>query len=155
MNEVKLLFFSKKHTEKLLAFVLPPEQEQFTALPNQKLEQIEGQFRVVIVSEDRPVGFFLLNSTERVKEFTDHADAMILTSLSINYVEQGKGFAKEAMGLLPVFLRREFPECKEICLAVNQKNLAAQQLYTKVGFVDTGKTIMGPVGEQRVLRLTL
>ena len=147
--------FSSEYIGELNSFELPEEQAQFTALPSNILEEIEGQHRIVILDEDEPVGFFLLHQTERVKEYSDKANAMLLTALSVNYAKQGKGYAKQAMFLLRDFVKSEFPDCDEIVLAVNHKNIPAQRLYAAVNFTDTGRRKNGPIGEQFILNLLL
>lgn len=154
-NMPALKHYAEEHSAALHAFQLPKEKALFTTLPKEFNEAIEGQYRIVIVNGNEPVGFFILHATERVAEYTDQAQAMLFTSLSINQVEQGKGYAKQAMLLLKQFMESEFPYCREIVLAVNQKNIAAQQLYEKVGFQDTGKRKQGPIGEQRIMHLLL
>ena len=59
------------------------------------------------------------------------------------------------MSLLGEFAAEEFPNCNEIVLAVNHKNIAAQKLYLKVGFRDTGIRKMGKIGEQYIMNLIL
>ncbi|EJL46326.1 GNAT family N-acetyltransferase [Brevibacillus agri] len=152
---VKLTHYSPAHLPALRSFELPEEQGQFTSLPVETLAVTEGQYPIVIVSEKEPVGFFLLHSTERVKEYSANPDAMLLTSFSINHAQQGKGYAKQGMLLLPAFIRTEFPACTEIVLAVNHKNIPAQRLYVAAGFADTGRRRMGPLGEQFVFCLPL
>lgn len=151
---VELKHYCDNHAEVLLSFTLPKEQEQFTSLPGAVMEITEGQHRIVIVSDDEPVGFFLLHSTDRVKEYSENPSAMLLTSFSVNHAKQGNGFAKQGMLLLGNFLKAEFPTCDEIVLAVNHKNIPAQKLYAKVGFTDTGRRRMGPNGEQFIYSLT-
>lgn len=154
-NSVTLEHFFINHLDSLNAFELPEGQEQFTALPNTILEVTEGQHRIVILSNDEPVGFFLLHMTERVKEYSDNPKAVLLTALSVNHANQGKGYAKQGMLLLSDFVRSEFPNYDEIVLVVNHKNIPAQQLYLKVGFKDTGKRKNGPIGEQFLMNLSL
>ncbi|MFF2501741.1 GNAT family N-acetyltransferase [Peribacillus sp. NPDC058075] len=155
VDYVELKHFSNEYLDVLNSFELPEEQVQFTALPNKILEATEGQHRIVILSENEPVGFFLLHSTERVKEYSDKSKAMLLTALSVNHAKQGKGYAKQGMLLLSDFVKSEFPNCDEIVLVVNHKNLPAQQLYLKVGFQDTGKRKIGPIGEQFIMNLSV
>ncbi|MGG1660316.1 GNAT family N-acetyltransferase [Brevibacillus sp. NRS-1366] len=157
MNEaasVALTHFSQNHVAVLRTFELPDEQSQFTSLPHRVWEVTEGQHPIVITSECEPVGFFLLHATDRVKEYSPNK-AMLLTSFSINHAKQGKGFAKQGMLLLREFVKTEFPTCDEIVLAVNHKNIPAQRLYERVGFVDTGRRKMGPKGEQYIMSLPL
>ncbi|GEL78510.1 GNAT family N-acetyltransferase [Tenuibacillus multivorans] len=152
---ITLEHFSNKHLDALTSFKLPEDQKQFTALPDQYKEVEDGQHRIVILNKTKPVGFFLLHATARVKDYSDNPSAMLLTSLSINHAEQGKGYAKKAMFLLKEFVVSEFPDCDEIVLAVNHKNISAQQLYLKVGFQDTGRRKVGPIGEQFIMNLML
>lgn len=150
---VELKHFSQNHVAVLRTFELPDEQEQFTSLPLAVLDVAEGQHRIVITYEEEPVGFFILHNTERVKEYSQNSQAMLLTSFSINHAKQGRGYAKQGMLLLQDFVKAEFPDCDEIVLAVNHKNIPAQRLYEKVGFVDTGRRKMGPKGEQFIFSL--
>ena len=154
MEDLKLVHYAEEYRKVLLDFYLPKGQEQFTALPQHLIDTVkEGQYPIVILHKQEPVGFFLLHSTQRVKDYTDHAHAMLLTALSVDQKQQGKGYAKQGMLLLKEFLRKEFPGCREIVLAVNHRNVAAQRLYEKVGFHDTGRRKIGPIGEQWIMAL--
>ncbi|MBO8173308.1 MAG: GNAT family N-acetyltransferase [Bacillaceae bacterium] len=157
--EVELKRYEKKYFKILKNFTLPAEQEQFTALPiellRENLEEKHDQHGIVILSDHEPVGFFVLHSSDRVKEYTDNPNAMLLAALSINYSQQGKGFAQKGMKQLKSFIKKEFPACNEVVLAVNHKNIPAQQLYKKVGFKDTGRRKIGKIGEQLILSLTV
>lgn len=149
---VELQRYRQEFHKLLMEFELPKEQAQFTGFPTDMLDKVtNGQYPIVILSDIEPVGFFLLHSTERVKEYTENSNAMLLTALSINHSKQGKGFAKKAMSQLKDFISQEFPECNEIILAVNHKNVSAQNLYGKVGFNDTGRRKAGKIGEQLIL----
>lgn len=152
-NCINLSHFSTEHVDILNSFELPEGQEQFTSLPNKFKGSVEGEYRIVILAGDVPVGFFLLSTTKQVKEYSTNPSAMLLTSFSINYTEQGKGYAKQAMILLENLIATEFPHCNEIVLAVNHKNTSAQRLYRKGGFHDTGKKKNGPIGEQLIMSL--
>ena len=152
---VALRHYSSEYQPALNAFLLPPEQAQFTSHPNQYVNVTEGQYRIVVLNDDEPVGFFLLHATESVKEYSDHQHAMLLTAFSINQKHQGKGFAKRSLNLLRDFIATEFPDCHEIVLAVNHKNIPAQKLYGKVGFKHTGRLKSGPIGEQSIMYLAL
>ncbi|MFI8491655.1 GNAT family N-acetyltransferase [Peribacillus butanolivorans] len=155
VNFIELKHFSDEYSEKLNHFELPEEQGLFTALPNNFTEVTKGQHRIVILSDYEPVGFFLLHSTDRVNEYSTNPNAMLLTALSVDHAKQGKGYAKQGMLLLAEFVKSEFPNCDEIVLAVNHKNIPAQKLYIKVGFQDTGMRRVGMIGEQYIMKLTI
>ncbi|MFS0785556.1 GNAT family N-acetyltransferase [Shouchella sp. 1P09AA] len=150
---INLVPYHSKYDAALQAFQLPPEQIQFSALPNTYLRTIEpGQHRIVITdATDQPVGFFLLHETERVQEYSSNPQAMLLTTLTVNQCEQGKGYANQAMDLVSTYIQTHFPDKNEMVLAVNKKNIPAQNLYTKSGFFDTGERRVGRIGEQMVM----
>ncbi|MGG2055149.1 GNAT family N-acetyltransferase [Lysinibacillus pakistanensis] len=153
INTLELVHFSKDYVDVLHDFDLPDEQSQFTALPKDISIEMVGQYPIIILSDNIPVGFFVLHSTERVKEYSSNPNAMLLTAFSIDHKQQGKGYAKKGMLALSNFIKREFKECDEVVLVVNHKNIPAQNLYLKVGFVDHGERKMGPIGEQIVMNL--
>lgn len=103
MKTVELVHFSKEYETQLHSFELPEEQERFTALPKKITEIADGQYRIVILSENEPVGFFLLHATDRVKDYSENPRAMLLTAFSINHAHQGKGYANQGMSLLREF----------------------------------------------------
>ncbi|MGY3186208.1 GNAT family N-acetyltransferase [Lysinibacillus sp. TE18511] len=152
LKRVELKHFSSEYMKELNSFVLTEEQKQFSALPSKFEEINEGQYRVVILSDNTPVGFFLLNSNERVKKYSNNLNALLLTALSINHTEQGKGYAKQGMTLLVEFVKTEFPNYDEIVLVVDNDNIPAQKLYLKVGFEDTNERLIGRIGEEIIMR---
>ena len=153
INTIELVHFSEDYVDVLHDFDLPEEQSQFTALPKEISIEMVGQYPIVILSDNVPVGFFVLHATVRVKEYSSNPNAMLLTALSIDHKQQGNGYAKKGMLALSDFIKREFKECHEVVLVVNHKNIPAQNLYLKVGFVDHGERRMGPIGEQIVMNL--
>lgn len=156
LNGIDIQFFKSEYIEPLQSFALPEEQEQFTALPTEEMLEITHERHpIIILNENVPVGFFLLHSSARVKEYTDNPQAMLLTALSINHIQQGNGYAQKGMELLKGFVNQEFPECNEIVLAVNKRNIPAQRLYAKVGYKDTGRRKIGKIGEQMILSFSV
>ncbi|AJD89836.1 acetyltransferase [Jeotgalibacillus malaysiensis] len=156
MSRVRLEHYSDVYQKDLTNFLLPKEQEQFTTHPADQLARLTGdQTPVVVTTDQKAVGFFIMEQSERLKHYTENESAYLLASLSITKSHQGKGYARQAMELLPEWVGKEFPGCNEIVLSVNLKNDAAFRLYERTGFEDTGRRIIGPVGEQRVMSLKL
>ncbi|MCY9549838.1 hypothetical protein [Lysinibacillus xylanilyticus] len=62
-------------------FELPDEQSQFTALPKDISIDMVGQYPIVILSDNIPVGFFVLHATERVKEYSNNPKLFQLLNL--------------------------------------------------------------------------
>ncbi|WP_394218770.1 GNAT family N-acetyltransferase [Halobacillus trueperi] len=124
-------------------------------MPSHALDQsMNGVYRVVILESSRPVGFFLLNQTERVYNYTENPSALLLTAFSINHMDHGKVFAERAMRMVKGFAEYEFPHVNEIVHTVNHNNIPAPKLYSKCGFLDTGLRREGRIGEQIVMSLS-
>lgn len=153
-NRSQLRFYTEDDFEAFQRFELPSEQVAFTALPGEALEaaaQDPNRYPVVIQSlEGETVGFFVLHLNAELTSLVDNPRAILLRALSIDFRQQGQGYAKAAMLQLPAFVGKHFPEVDEIVLAVNARNLAAQRLYLQAGFEDRGLTRMGPMGMQHI-----
>jgi RimJ/RimL family protein N-acetyltransferase len=96
-----------------------------------------------------------LHVGESLKSFTNNKQAILLRAFSIDNKSQGKGFAKQAMSLLPRFVIQHFKEINEIVLAVNMKNEVVKKLYIGAGFVNKGIKIEGSIGMQHILHYDL
>jgi RimJ/RimL family protein N-acetyltransferase len=158
MAIVQLTFYKPEHKSVLEAFSLPEEQEQFTGMPIKVLElAVEDKHRypVVILAQFKPVGFFVLYNGEDLESYTSNRHSLLLRAFSINYADQGNGYAKQALLQLEDFVNANFPLIEEIVLAVNEQNVPAQKLYLKCGFHDTGRRKSGPIGPQHILNSTI
>lgn len=155
MTNVTLDYYQIKYLPALTVYKLPKEQAKFTALPANMLHSSETKSPVVILADDEVVGFFILHIGEIIKNYTDIPTALLLTSFSIDYRKQRKGFARLGLLALNDFVKKYNPGITDVVLSVNKKNKPARRLYEQVGFVDTGKRIEGVIGEQLVLRKKL
>jgi len=154
-SKVELKFFRPEYEKALFEeYQVSPEQEKYTALPVRAIQlcrEDRDRHPIVILAAKKPVGFFVLHRGDRIRSITESPRAMLVRSLSINLSEQGKGYGKEAMRLLPKFVSDYFPDMNEIVLVVNQHQEGTLQLYTEAGFEDRGHRKTGPVGEQVLL----
>ncbi|MES5893899.1 MULTISPECIES: GNAT family N-acetyltransferase [Bacillus cereus group] len=158
-GEIQLVPYKEQYKERIESFSLPSEQVRFTANPGELLEKAKNDRtkNVVVILDFSgvPVGVFALQTGDRVQEFTENKDAILLTSFSINHNKQRKGYAKKSLALLQDFVKYYYPIKNEVILAVNEKNIPAQKLYGKVGFQDKGYRRMGPIGQQLILHLPI
>ena len=162
---VTLRAFEPAHKEALCNYTLPEAQRDFTALPALVFERIAarnqaGDFLampVTILFQGAPVGFFVLDSGSDKFVYSDNPQSLLLRSLSVDERQQGQGIGTMAMRLLPDFVKENYPidSITEIALGVNVNNVAAYNLYLKVGCKDEGKQIEGPHGMQYVLTLQI
>ena len=157
-NIVALDFYSSKYKSILEHYFLLEEQVNFTSLPLDAIKQCEqddDRHPIVILYNHELAGFFVLHGWEGVKEFSTNKEAILLRAYSVNHAYQGKGIAKNSLKLLPAFVKENFPDKKEIILAVNINNKIAQQVYRKCGFKDKGIRAMGRNGELLIYHLAL
>lgn len=155
-SEVKLETFQTNHLEYLEAYNLTESQLKFTAHPRDALKTCEtdkGRLPVVILSNGVPAGFFVLYQGEEIPTYTSNPNALLLRAYSVALPFQGRGIAQRSLELLPDFVRRNFPQVNEIVLAVNVRNEGAQRVYLRAGFEDSGRRVVGRMGEQYVYAL--
>ncbi len=153
MNQnINLVFYENKYDEELEKFELESTQEQFTAYPKEILETLSDLERhyILIVQEERVVGYFVLHENKGPLEIGSHDKALLIRALAISKNEQGRGYALSAMKLLPDFSKKYFSGIEELVLIVNHANIPAQNLYKKAGFTDTGIRRNGKHGLQFV-----
>lgn len=136
------------------------EQMQFTVLPKDWLDDERADaYKVVILDDDlhQVVEFFVLDIGQDKYRCTDNPNAVLLRSMSINPVFQGKGYAKRALEFnrLKNFCQSRTALCDEIVLGVNHANVSAQRLYEKIGFIRQARTVMGQKGKQGVYCLKI
>lgn len=160
---VELTLYRPEYLADLTQFHLPEEQLQFTALPVDSLEEAltdPQRYPIVIMAERKVVGFFVLYTGQGILDYDDYTDTpfaevMLIRALLIDSRHQGKGYARQAMELLPAWVRYHFPFIHELLLAVNERNLAAQHTYTVAGFQDLGHRPIGLAGPQRIMHYFL
>lgn len=152
---ITLEYRKDAHQSILDTFTLPTDQEKYTTLPKDMDDPLPKGVYPIVVVESKPVGMFLLHDNERIASYTTESLALLFSAFAINYEDQGNGYAKAALQELPKFVRQQFPHIREVVLSVNLKNEAAFTLYTTNGWVDTGRRIGGPIGEQRILSLSI
>ncbi|KJV10791.1 hypothetical protein VZ95_02645 [Elstera litoralis] len=156
---IELRAYQPAHLPTLLTLTLPEDQQVFTSTPVQVLARITGDPNrkpVTILDGETPIGLFLLCVGEHRDKYLPEPDpaAVALTALSIDPARQGQGVGFTAMGLLPGFVRENYPAAQRLILAVNQRNHTALRLYARAGFV-ISHTRDGPAGPQWVMECAL
>ena len=151
---MKLYFYNHAFTELIENYTLTDEQLRFTGTPKDAIDLSNAEhnrYSVLAVKNEQLVTFFSLHKGEGVKPFSPNDNAILIRSFSTDFHQQGKGYGKNALMLLPEFVRSNFNDIDEIVLAVNVKNDKAQALYNKCGYIDEGVREMGRSGELIVM----
>ena len=134
------------------SYQLVESQLQFTGHAKECVKLASNTRTPVLALVDgKLVTYFDLHREEGVGPYSSNPNAILVRAFSTDVREQGKGYAKQALTMLPWFVKQHFPHIDEIVLAVNVGNEAAQALYEKVGFIDYGERRQGPKGELIVM----
>ncbi|MCT4011527.1 GNAT family N-acetyltransferase [Elizabethkingia anophelis] len=152
--------YNDEHYEALTSYILDETQSQFSLVPREILDNSEimenkGRFQYTILHESNVVGFFSLDFSADLQNYSDSANAVLLRALSMNPEFQGKGIAKSAMIMLPDFVKKHFPEVEKIVFGVNATNENAYKLYLKTGYLDSVKIYEGVKGPQHIMLMKL
>lgn len=121
---------------------LRPKRSQYAFLPREVVLHslarcyVEGEKRgkhipFLILHEDKPVGAFL---------FRNYGTGTNLTSFFIDRKYQGRGLGRLAVQSYIEWVKENFPNAREIELAVGAENTAARKLYESFCFEYTGET---------------
>ncbi|WP_342511991.1 GNAT family N-acetyltransferase [Sporosarcina sp. FSL K6-1522] len=155
---MELHFYQQEFEKGVAMYTLTAEQLRFTGAPEVAITLAQtdsSRYPIVAIADEQLVTFFCLHKGEGIKTFSANEHAILLRSFSTDFHQQGKGYAKRALAHLPAFIKEHFSDITEIVLAVNVRNEAAQALYRKCGYLDTGRRTMGEKGELIVMRYDL
>jgi len=158
LEAICLKFYCAAYLPQLKKYHLSISHREFTGMPLQSIEicsKDKNRHPVIIDYHGSAIGYFVLHSGSGVEDYSTNDFALLLRTYSIDSRYQGMGIAKQSMKLLPAFVKQHFPEVNEIVLAVNQRNGAAQRVYTGSGFLDTGRKLMGRKGKQLIFHMNL
>ena len=143
---ITLQHFHNDHLSDL-DYELDEVQRNFTSSAAQALERISERnskndflaFPITILKDEKAVGFFVLDFGNDKLDLIKNSKSVLIRSLSVNPSLQGNGIGFTAMEIIPEFIKiHDFPETKEIVLAVNNKNVGAYKMYLKAGYTDSG-----------------
>ncbi|MCM3388868.1 GNAT family N-acetyltransferase [Ureibacillus chungkukjangi] len=147
---MELCFYGEQYEKAIKQYQLTEEQLRYTGSPTDSMELVKedlDRYAILAIEEGKLVTFFNLHENAGVKPYSTNSHAILLRTFSTDYRYLGKGYAKQALELLPSFVKQNFININEIVLAVNVQNDVAQSLYKKSGYVDEGERRMGKKGE--------
>lgn len=142
-------YYSDLH-EDVKNYFLTEEMQYYTVRPQESIllsEKHSDYHSIAAYQDETLVTFFVLDGTSDKNLYTAKDDALLLRSFSTDSRYLKQGHARQALLLLPDFISQNYPAIKEVVLAVNINNLAAQKLYKKSGFIDNGTRVAGAKGQ--------
>jgi RimJ/RimL family protein N-acetyltransferase len=147
---MKLHFYTHEFAKHIENYTLTDEQLRFTGNPKDAVElsnEDQHRYSILAMENEQLVTFFSLHKGDGIKHFSPNDNAILIRTFSTDFHHQGKGYAKNALMLVPELLNNYFVGINEVVLAVNVKNERAQAVYKKCGYIDEGLRVMGMRGE--------
>ncbi len=126
---MRLKFYETCDDSLIERYAITTEQLSFTKSPKESIELAKldrNRHAILVLAEDKLVSFFVLHEKDGVIPYSTNEAALLIRSFSTDYHEQGKGYAKAALQLLPEFVQTHFPHINELVLGVNVPNKSAQ-----------------------------
>lgn len=131
---VELKAITKDNFEDVISLKVSEHQQAFVSSTAHSLAQAyvyrDTAFPFAIYADDTLVGFIMLGFYEEKKQYT-------LWKFLIDNKYQNHGYGKEALKMGIEYLITTF-DAKEIYVGVSSENDIAKQLYSSVGFKQTG-----------------
>ena len=139
-----------------------PDQEDFVLVPRVTLpvaldDPDRTPFAVLAGSGQAQavVGFGVLDRHGYLDEVLDQPErTVLLRAFCIDERHQGRGYGTGAARRARALGARVAPSADLVVLTVNTANTAAQRVYARAGFADTGIRYTGSSGEQWVMVAT-
>lgn len=110
-----------RHLADVITLAVMDEQKPFVGTIDDILKNANAQVRPhVIFADDTMVGFFLIDTIySKSFDFARHSNVIGLRSFFISKEYQGKGYAKQAILVLPSYLSEAYPNHTSVMLTVN------------------------------------
>lgn len=150
--------YKDEDLEAVQQYCLPAEQALYTSMPLEVLNTFQNDIfnkPFVICYGNQLVGCFALYTDSSGNIYTNNKHAILLKSFSIDVRYQKKGYALEALRVLPKIVKQQYDDKNEIILTVHETNGGAISLYKKAGFKYKGENFNGEYGIEMIFRIGL
>lgn len=132
---VELKEITMKNLDDILSLKVSETQEHFVSTTAYSLAQAwvfkETAFPFAVYADEVLVGFLMLGYYQIKNQYT-------VWKLLIDERYQHRGYGREALKSAIKYIKEHF-QAKEVYLAVSKGNIAAENLYTSLGFRETGE----------------
>ncbi|MFT8531864.1 GNAT family N-acetyltransferase [Bifidobacterium aquikefiri] len=149
---MRLIECSPEFEERIADYSL--QDTTYTGAPKDAItvSKKNGKYHSILcVTEGNEIPtFFVLDSGDDKFRYTADSRSLLLRSFSTDDRFVRKGYALEALRLLPAYISARFPETDQVVLGVNERNSAAQQLYEKAQFIRQNRVYQGRLGRQLI-----
>ncbi|WP_414054404.1 GNAT family N-acetyltransferase [Macrococcus equi] len=143
---MKLIPYTDNFQYDINQFELTEEQLKFVKSPKENLEVAKNDANrqpvFGINKEGIPVVFFVLHLHSEFEHEFGVKNSIYVRSFSTNNRYTKRGYAKQALQLMPAFIHQHYDNIDYITLLVDLPNEIAREMYIKQGFTQ-GQQING------------
>ncbi|ALS02601.1 GNAT family acetyltransferase [Enterococcus silesiacus] len=93
---------------------------------------------VLVFEGEYLVAFMTLFEATEGSPYSDNNSSLLVQDLSTDYRHLRNGYIKQAVELLPSFIRQHFSMIDQLIIVVNEDKAFTQALRLEAGFKDTG-----------------
>ncbi|MGX7264677.1 hypothetical protein [Enterococcus crotali] len=93
---------------------------------------------VLVFEGEYLVAFMTFYETKNDISYSDNKKSLLVQDLSTDYRHLRNGYVKQAVQLLPDFIRQHFTTIEQLIIVVNEDKAFTQALRIDAGFKDTG-----------------
>ncbi|MBD1556479.1 GNAT family N-acetyltransferase [Vibrio sp. S9_S30] len=155
---INLQPMSSQHLKQVSELHVADEQLKFVGTMEEILVNVDDKIHphVMVNESGHVVGFFLIDTTYSEQHgFAAHG-ALGLRAFFVDSRYQGKGYGKQAVKALHLYLQQDYATFESIYLTVNCKNSNAYRCYELNGFKDHGERYHGgAAGPQHIMEMSL
>ncbi|GAA3715695.1 GNAT family N-acetyltransferase [Salinicoccus jeotgali] len=159
MDQISIRPFQENDRETLAAFRLSEQQQVYSSLPTDVVDDaVDDPDRVpcvVLNGGGTIIGFFVLHKHYQHEGYDTPHEVVYIRSLSIDEKLQGRGYGTQVAMRLPIYIQENFSNFDHLYLVVDAENTAAWNLYERAGFTHTATKEDGPIGKERLYYLDL
>lgn len=120
------------------------------------LTRKDPQRHAVLAFEDEHlVAFFTLFEARGSTAYSDNENSLLVQDLSTDFRHLRKGYAKQAVQLLPTFIHQHFSDIDQLTIIVNEDKAFTQALSLEAGFKDTSHQLPHIYGSQVLLDIPI
>lgn len=118
------------------------------------LTQKDPRRHAVLIFEDKHlVAFLTLFEAKGSSPYSDNKNCLIVQDISTDFRHLNNGYVRQAIQLLPSFIRQHFSTIDQLMIVVNEDKAFTQALCVDAGFKDTCQLVPPIYGSQVRLQL--
>lgn len=110
---------------------------------------------ILVVENEQLVAFFTLYQANGGSSYSNNKNNLLLQDFSTDYRHLRNGYAKQAVHLLPSFIRKHFSTVDQLTIIVNEDKLYTDSLRRQAGFKTVENSLPTIYGSQVFIQVPI